>query len=109
MFARGRLLIKITIAASATLFVGCGAPPAQNETAKMEPIEAEAATEVETSYAKQGDKTLQERADMIGVSLALAESWERAGIHIADNGTVYSQECPPSGVAQIPAGINILC
>ncbi len=53
--------------------------------------------------------TLSDRAAKAGVSVALAKAWEIEGVHIADNGSVYSDTCPVSRKVRIPSGVSIRC
>ena len=53
--------------------------------------------------------TLSDKAAKAGVTVALAKAWELEGVHIADNGSVYSTTCPVSRKVRIPSGISIRC
>lgn len=66
---------------------------------------------VESSIAKDSNQasTLADKAAKAGVPVALAEAWEREGVHIADNGSVYSDTCPASRKLHIPPGVTIRC
>jgi len=89
--------LTITILAAGSLLLGCGNT---NET--------QTPTQVEREQPERGS-SLEERAARIGVPLALAESWEKSGVHIGDGGVVYADECPVSRKVKIPAGVKIIC
>lgn len=65
----------------------------------------------ESSATKDSNQalTLSDKAAKAGVPVALAEVWELEGVHIADNGSVYSTTCPVSRKVRIPSGISIRC
>lgn len=89
--------LTITILAAGSLLLGCS---------NMN--EPQTSTQEEHEQPEQGS-SLEERAARIGVPLALAESWEKSGVHIGDGGVVYADECPVSRKVKIPAGIKIIC
>lgn len=72
-------------------------------------VSTESATESSPVKDVNQGSSLAEKAGKAGIPVALAEAWEREGVHIADNGSVYSDTCPVSRKVHLPAGVTIRC
>lgn len=95
-----RTLTSLTVVC---LLMGCGgsnAPQSSN-------LDSTILTESSTNEVR--GSSLEERAELIGVPLALAESWEQVGVYIGESGLVYAEECQVISRVKIPAGIKIVC
>lgn len=91
------------------MLIGC----AQNQDATGETsgvrIETQTSVGARTGLQNGELLPLEERAKRAGVSLALAEAWEKSGVHIANNGSVYAEECGAARRVSRPAGKAIYC
>jgi hypothetical protein len=67
------------------------------------------AIKTQTTAREYFELSLEERARRAGVSLAQAQAWEKSGVHIANNGSVYSEDCPVGGKVRVPGGVSIGC
>lgn len=90
--------------------LGSGCTGAENpDAANLGPAGTTKPSETRTPATVGSLLPLEERARRAGVSLAQAEAWERSGVHIANSGSVYSEDCPIGGKVKIPTGVVVRC
>lgn len=99
----------VLVGGATLMLIGC----AQNQDTSGEEsgvrIETQTSVGARTGLQNGELLPLEERAKRAGVSLALAEAWEKSGVHIANNGSVYAEECGAARRVSRPAGKAIYC